>query len=123
VEKWRDFIIGGSFSPSSLTRDGDRIVVMSIHQPRYSIVKLFDTLTLLSLGKLIYHGESDEALSYFNELGECWESPSSPLHVTVLHMQASGVRSMTTLQTSTWISSTAVRRAGEWKTKVRVNSL
>ena len=56
-------------SLSSLTSGGERIVVMSIHQPRYSIVKLFDTLTLLSLGKLVYHGEADNALGYFNELG------------------------------------------------------
>jgi ABC-type multidrug transport system ATPase subunit len=44
---------------------------MSIHQPRYSIFKLFDTLTLLSLGSMVYHGQAGEALEYFDRsLGE-----------------------------------------------------
>ena len=42
---------------------------MSIHQPRYSIFKLFDTLTLLSVGKMVYHGPADQALRYFQTLG------------------------------------------------------
>ena len=54
----------------SLVQSGDRIVVMSIHQPRYSIFKLFDTLTLLSQGRLIYHGQSSNSLTYFNTLGK-----------------------------------------------------
>ena len=43
---------------------------MSIHQPRYSIFKLFDTLTLLSLGNMVYHGIANEALDYFNGIGQ-----------------------------------------------------
>ncbi|XP_065906229.1 broad substrate specificity ATP-binding cassette transporter ABCG2-like [Dysidea avara] len=51
----------------------DRVIIISIHQPRYSIYKLFDTLTLLSKGELVYHGiAGDFALQYFNSLGyEC----------------------------------------------------
>ena len=43
---------------------------MSIHQPRYSIFKLFDTLTLLSQGDLVYHGPTDKSLDYFSSIGE-----------------------------------------------------
>ena len=43
---------------------------MSIHQPRYSIFKLFDTLTLLSRGDLVYLGPSRMALGYFDRIGE-----------------------------------------------------
>jgi len=42
---------------------------MSIHQPRYSIYKLFDSLTLMSRGRLVYHGPVNKALTYFSELG------------------------------------------------------
>lgn len=49
----------------SLSRDG-RVIIMSIHQPRYSILKLCDSLTLLSKGAIIYHGITKEALPYFS---------------------------------------------------------
>ena len=52
-----------------LSQSGNRIVIMSIHQPRYSIFKLFDSLTMLSLGNLVYHGPTSQALIYFNNLG------------------------------------------------------
>ncbi|XP_053163167.1 broad substrate specificity ATP-binding cassette transporter ABCG2-like [Hemicordylus capensis] len=54
-----------------LSRRG-RTIIFSIHQPRYSIFKLFDSLTLLALGKVLYHGPSKEALEYFRSNGyEC----------------------------------------------------
>ena len=46
-----------------------RTIILSIHQPRYSIFRLFDTLTLLSLGHLVYHGPFNKALPYFETLG------------------------------------------------------
>jgi len=49
----------------SLSKEG-RIIVMSIHQPRYSIFRLFDHLTLLSRGEIVYHGKSKGALLYFS---------------------------------------------------------
>ena len=53
----------------SLCRDG-KVIIMSIHQPRYSIYKLFDSLTLMSGGHIIYHGLAARALNYFSELGK-----------------------------------------------------
>ncbi|XP_034993767.1 broad substrate specificity ATP-binding cassette transporter ABCG2 [Zootoca vivipara] len=54
-----------------LSRRG-RTIIFSIHQPRYSIFKLFDSLTLLALGKVLYHGPAKEALGYFLSIGyEC----------------------------------------------------
>ena len=43
---------------------------MSIHQPRYSIFKLLDTLTLLSAGNVVYHGQANNALEYFRGAGK-----------------------------------------------------
>lgn len=52
-----------------LSRRG-RTIIFSIHQPRYSIFKLFDSLTLLALGKVLYHGPANQALDYFSSIGK-----------------------------------------------------
>eukprot|EP00930_Biecheleria_cincta_P027070 TRINITY_DN1901_c1_g1_i1.p1 TRINITY_DN1901_c1_g1~~TRINITY_DN1901_c1_g1_i1.p1 ORF type:complete len:1123 (+),score=151.60 TRINITY_DN1901_c1_g1_i1:451-3369(+) len=45
-------------------------VVMSIHQPRYSLFELFDEVLLLGLGgRTVFLGPSDGALPYFEGLG------------------------------------------------------
>ena len=54
---------------SRLSEKGNNIVIMSIHQPRYSIFKLLDTLTLLSAGNVVYHGQANNALEYFHGAG------------------------------------------------------
>uniref|UniRef100_A0A671WF81 Broad substrate specificity ATP-binding cassette transporter ABCG2 n=1 Tax=Sparus aurata TaxID=8175 RepID=A0A671WF81_SPAAU len=46
-----------------------RTIILSIHQPRYSIYRLFDTLTLLVNGKMVYHGPAPNALDYFANIG------------------------------------------------------
>ncbi|XP_066242645.1 broad substrate specificity ATP-binding cassette transporter ABCG2-like [Saccopteryx leptura] len=46
-----------------------RTIIFSIHQPRYSIFKLFDSLTLLASGRLVFHGPAHEALGYFASAG------------------------------------------------------
>ncbi|XP_014372635.1 ATP-binding cassette sub-family G member 2 isoform X2 [Alligator sinensis] len=54
-----------------MARQG-KTIVFSIHQPRYSIFKLFDTLTLLAAGRLLYHGPAQTAMQYFKSIGyEC----------------------------------------------------
>ena len=51
-----------------------RTIILSIHQPRYSIFKLFDSITLLSKGDMVYHGPANRALGYFSAHGyECEE--------------------------------------------------
>ncbi|KAM9610427.1 broad substrate specificity ATP-binding cassette transporter ABCG2-like isoform 2-T2 [Morphnus guianensis] len=52
-----------------LSRRG-RTIIFSIHQPRYSIFKLFDSLTLLALGKVLYHGPARQALEYFSSIAD-----------------------------------------------------
>lgn len=44
-------------------------IVFSIHQPRYSIFKLFDTVLLLTSGHPIYLGPSASVLPYFFSYG------------------------------------------------------
>ncbi|XP_047421968.1 broad substrate specificity ATP-binding cassette transporter ABCG2-like [Sciurus carolinensis] len=51
----------------------ERTIIFSIHQPQYFIFKLFDSLTLLASGKLMYHGPAQEALEYFKSAGHYCE--------------------------------------------------
>ncbi|XP_047434836.1 broad substrate specificity ATP-binding cassette transporter ABCG2d [Mugil cephalus] len=55
-----------------------RTIIMSIHQPRYSIYRLFDTLTLLVSGKMVYHGPAPNALDYFANIGYSCEPHNNP---------------------------------------------
>ncbi|EPQ04338.1 ATP-binding cassette sub-family G member 2 [Myotis brandtii] len=55
-----------------------RTIIFSIHQPRYSIFKLFDSLTLLASGKLMFHGPAQEALGYFASAGHHCEPYNNP---------------------------------------------
>ncbi|CAL9700018.1 unnamed protein product [Knipowitschia caucasica] len=55
-----------------------RTIIMSIHQPRYSIYRLFDTLTLLVNGKLVYHGPAPSAMDYFANIGYQCEPHNNP---------------------------------------------
>ncbi|XP_039217157.1 broad substrate specificity ATP-binding cassette transporter ABCG2-like [Crotalus tigris] len=49
-----------------------KTIIFSIHQPRYSIFRVFDKLTLLAAGRLLYHGPAQNALDYFKTIGyEC----------------------------------------------------
>ncbi|XP_029019043.1 broad substrate specificity ATP-binding cassette transporter ABCG2b [Betta splendens] len=52
----------------NLSRKGTT-VIFSIHQPRYSIFKLFDQLTLMHKGEMVYSGPANYALEYFANLG------------------------------------------------------
>ncbi|XP_064405231.1 broad substrate specificity ATP-binding cassette transporter ABCG2-like isoform X2 [Halichondria panicea] len=58
--------------------EDNRLVILSIHQPRYSIFKLFDSLTLLSLGSVIYQGKASHVVNYFGRLGYGLEELENP---------------------------------------------
>uniref|UniRef100_UPI003AAC897C broad substrate specificity ATP-binding cassette transporter ABCG2-like n=1 Tax=Centroberyx gerrardi TaxID=166262 RepID=UPI003AAC897C len=55
-----------------------RTIILSIHQPRYSIYRLFDSLTLLVNGKQVYHGPAQSALDYFSDIGYTCEPHNNP---------------------------------------------
>ncbi|XP_075421669.1 broad substrate specificity ATP-binding cassette transporter ABCG2 isoform X2 [Ascaphus truei] len=60
-----------------MSRQG-KTIIFSIHQPRYSIFRLFDCLTLLAGGRMLYHGPAQNALEYFTGLGYVCESHNNP---------------------------------------------
>ena len=44
-------------------------MIFSIHQPRYSVYNVFDSITLLSDGQTAYHGARETALTHFEQQG------------------------------------------------------
>ncbi|XP_027508749.1 ATP-binding cassette sub-family G member 2 isoform X2 [Corapipo altera] len=55
-----------------------KTIIFSIHQPRYSIFRLFDNLTLLAAGRVLYHGPAQHAIGYFQSLGYQCEPYNNP---------------------------------------------
>uniref|UniRef100_A0A8C9P218 ABC transporter domain-containing protein n=1 Tax=Spermophilus dauricus TaxID=99837 RepID=A0A8C9P218_SPEDA len=55
-----------------------RTIIFSFRQPQNSIFKLFDSLTLLASGKLMYHGPAQKALEYFESAGYHCELLNNP---------------------------------------------
>uniref|UniRef100_A0A8C1XPU1 ATP-binding cassette, sub-family G (WHITE), member 2a n=1 Tax=Cyprinus carpio TaxID=7962 RepID=A0A8C1XPU1_CYPCA len=58
--------------------DSGRTIILSIHQPRYSIYQQFDSLTLLVGGRLVYHGPAQGTLDYFSQLGYTCQPHNNP---------------------------------------------
>lgn len=52
-----------------LTRNHNRTIVFTIHQPRLNIVALFDKILLLSRGQEVYSGDAIKCQDYFNKQG------------------------------------------------------
>ena len=52
-----------------LAQNDGRIFVMSIHQPRSDILFLFDKITILSKGKVVYCDNTERIIPYFASLG------------------------------------------------------
>ncbi|NXN79038.1 ABCG2 protein, partial [Bombycilla garrulus] len=55
-----------------------KTIIFSIHQPRYSIFRLFDSLTLLAAGRVLYHGPAQQAIEYFQSIGYQCEPYNNP---------------------------------------------
>ena len=48
---------------------GNRLVLLSVHQPRSDIFQLFDLVALLAAGSPVYCGPARDMVSYFTSLG------------------------------------------------------
>jgi len=53
-------------------------IIFSIHQPRYSIFKLFDTIMFMCQGQCTYHGPIKDVVSYFSTYGYQCEEHENP---------------------------------------------
>ncbi|CAF2995963.1 unnamed protein product, partial [Rotaria sp. Silwood2] len=53
-------------------------VIFSIHQPRYSIFKIFDKVMFMCKGRCVYHGSPNDVVSYFGTHGYQCEQYDNP---------------------------------------------
>ncbi|XP_067901323.1 ATP-binding cassette sub-family G member 5 isoform X2 [Heterodontus francisci] len=52
----------------------NRIVILTIHQPRSELFKLFDRISIMTCGELVYCGGTEEMVEFFSSCGyECPE--------------------------------------------------
>ncbi|KAL5008818.1 hypothetical protein ScPMuIL_014399 [Solemya velum] len=56
-----------------------KAVILTIHQPRFDIYKLFDNVGILSMGQVVYYGKSNEMVSYFTGIGDPCPQYANPL--------------------------------------------
>lgn len=56
-------------SLKTLSKQYNRTVIFTIHQPQSNIVALFDRLLLLGKGQLVYSGEMSRAQAHFEKIG------------------------------------------------------
>lgn len=54
---------------SNLAQEEAKTVIMTIHQPRESILFLFDKILLMSQGRMVFFGPPQSALDHFESLG------------------------------------------------------
>lgn len=62
----------------TMARERCCTVMVTIHQPSSSVIKLFDGLMLLSKGKLVYYGPMDRAQAFFAQAGHPLPPLSNP---------------------------------------------
>ncbi|XP_065486805.1 ATP-binding cassette sub-family G member 5-like [Caloenas nicobarica] len=56
-----------------------RIVIITIHQPRSELFRLFDKIAIMSVGEMVFYGNPMEMITFFSDCGySCYEQ-SNPL--------------------------------------------
>lgn len=81
--------------------NADRTVVTTIHQPTADTFKLFDTLMLLSKGRVLFFGKPDDAVNFFVQSPHQYDSSQykNPAEfvadISAGHLPDRGVRAIT----------------------------
>ncbi|ESO86758.1 hypothetical protein LOTGIDRAFT_128295 [Lottia gigantea] len=60
-----------------------KIVIMSVHQPRYDILKLFDQVAILSQGEVTYYGPQSEMVPYFTSINYPCPTYANPMDIYI----------------------------------------
>ena len=88
------------FLKDEITNFISETIIFSIHQPRYSIFKLFDTVLFLSAGHTVYLGPPTKILPYFVSNGFVCEEHDNPADFVLDILIESNNRGSNKLQTA-----------------------
>jgi ABC-type multidrug transport system ATPase subunit len=58
---------------------GGRLVLATIHQPSWAVLELFQHLLILKSGRMVYDGQVEEVVPYFEELGQMMPKNVNPI--------------------------------------------
>lgn len=64
---------------SDLAKSHNKLVVMTVHQPRSDIFTLLDCIGIMSMGEIVYFGPRVDMMGYFSELGFPCPRHTNPL--------------------------------------------
>ncbi|XP_009073176.1 PREDICTED: ATP-binding cassette sub-family G member 5 [Acanthisitta chloris] len=56
----------------------DRIVILTIHQPRSELFRLFDKIAIMSFGEMVFCGNPKEMITFFSDCGYSCPEQSNP---------------------------------------------
>uniref|UniRef100_K7FTM4 ATP binding cassette subfamily G member 5 n=1 Tax=Pelodiscus sinensis TaxID=13735 RepID=K7FTM4_PELSI len=56
----------------------DRIVIITIHQPRSELFRLFDKIAIMSFGELVFCGDPSEMITFFSDCNYACPEQSNP---------------------------------------------
>ncbi|KAJ3322919.1 ATP-binding cassette sub- G member 2 [Boothiomyces sp. JEL0866] len=74
----------------------NKMVVMTVHQPRTDIIELFDNILLLSAGETLWLGSTSDALEHFGKLGYSIPAKTNPsdffLDITTLDQRSAELK-------------------------------
>ncbi|XP_027497364.1 ATP-binding cassette sub-family G member 5 isoform X2 [Corapipo altera] len=56
----------------------DRIVILTIHQPRSELFRLFDKIAIMSFGEMVFCGNPMEMITFFSDCGYSCPEQSNP---------------------------------------------
>nr|XP_005296189.1 ATP-binding cassette sub-family G member 5 [Chrysemys picta bellii] len=56
----------------------DRIVIITIHQPRSELFRLFDKIAIMSFGELVFCGDPPEMITFFSDCNYACPEQSNP---------------------------------------------
>lgn len=68
----------GEGSNSGEPKKSDKLCISTIHQPSPEVFELFDKLVLMSAGRLIFYGDTMDAVKHFQRLGYRYLEGSNP---------------------------------------------
>ncbi|CAF1684025.1 unnamed protein product, partial [Rotaria magnacalcarata] len=84
-----------------------RTIIFSIHQPRYSIFKIFDTVMFMCQGRCLYHGSTKDVVPFFSSYDYQCEPYDNPADFALDALIAIGqkpdtMRKLNNIYNTTW---------------------